>query len=102
MDKGSGINVCENDSIFKVKDSNDALPSLSKTPKPKMEFLGNAISFYGTSSQAKFQIVNLKGEVVKKGIAKSTVQLQDLKQGVYVVQLQDKSFSQSKMISPLP
>jgi hypothetical protein len=101
LDKGSGINVCENDSIFNVKDSNDALPSLSKSPKPKMEFLGNAISFYGTSSQAKFQIVNLKGEVVKKGFAKSTVQLQGLKQGVYVVQLQDKSFSQSKMISPL-
>lgn len=102
LTKGPSINVCENDSIFNVIDSNDALPSLSKTPKPKMEFLGNAISFYGTSSQAKFQIVNLKGEVVKKGIAKSTVQLQDLKQGVYVVQLQDKSFSQSKMISPLP
>ncbi len=75
-----------------------ATPVLDKPLDVRMFVSGKSLHFYGTSAQAKFQIVNLKGEVVKRGLASSNVPLNGLKSGIYVVRVQDGHSSVYRMV----
>ena len=73
-------------------------PTLNNRGNVRIVLSAKTLYFYGTSAQAKFQMVNLKGQIVKNGFASSSVLLDNLKNGVYVIRVQDGLSSFSKVI----
>ncbi len=83
-------NVCvEETPIVKVPVKESALNAI---------LIGRNLLVKGASPKASFTIVNLKGEVVKSGVAMPLVNLKDLGPGSYAVLIKDGSASLTKKL----
>jgi len=83
-------NVCvEETPIVKVSVKEPALNAI---------LIGRNLFVKGASPKASFTIVNLKGEVVKSGVAMTLVNLKDLSTGSYAVLIKDGSASLTKKV----
>lgn len=75
-----------------------AINGVAAATSAKAILSGRTLSFSGFSSDAKFEIVSLQGQVVKSGIASSSVSLSSLNAGIYMVRVSGKAVNMTQKI----